>query len=317
MAETVRQQGDWLLVCENHGHCTITGVPLPSVMPGYPRALVTIWRENRPGYPLMLAMRLINEDGSHNGTVEGLELGATPMGGSMASLRLDPTIASPHGDVIMPENAEGTIGVLADERPGLLLHGFGAVGAVPQGDLADLLERMDRAQPQVAEPIGPEIEDPPAPEPYRYTLFPRDRVDGPVTHPDFVRLCRRASYSHANGYALDHTTVPTLLVLLSCGGRDYLYTWYPSGNAPPAPLDLPRQRDPRFRRMEASFDPDLGVLTLLDHPIGSRDCGLRHRFGWVDGEGWVLLSRQTMPRCVAILPEDWPVHFMADGWGAG
>lgn len=317
-AATVWQEGDWLLVCENHGHCTITGAPLPTVMPGYPRALVTIWRDNRPQYPLMLALRLIDEDGADAGTADGLELGTRPLAGSFASLRFDPAMTSPHGDVIMPEYAPGTIGVLVDERPTLLLHGFGAMGALPQGNLGALLERMDRQQPRVADPPNPTIEDLPPQAVLRYALFPREQVDMELSHPVFDRTCARAPYSHARGYALDHTTVPTLLVLLRCGRRDYLYTWYPSGNAPPAPLSLPREREPRFTRTSASFDPDLGVLMLLDHPALGTDCGARHSYGWIDGEGWVLLVTQVMPRCGnAVLSENWPVLFRQDGWGPG
>lgn len=318
LAGTVRQKGDWMLVCDNHGDCTITGLPLPAVMPGYPRAQVTIWRRNRGGSPLLIAMRLIEEDGIPHGltgSVDGLGLGHRPIDGAMATLRVDPTISSPYGDVLVPEVSGGIIGVLAYESPSHLLHGFGAYGAMPQGDLHDLLERMDRAQPRVGDLPDPTVEDLPPPE---ITLYPRDQVDDLVTHPVFNRACAGTPYSHARGYALDHTTVPTLLVLLSCGGRDFVYTWYPSGSAPPRPLTLPREREARYRRTSASFDTDLGVLILTDHPILATDCGARHSYGWVDGQGWILLTTQVMPRCgTALLPESWPVLFRQESWGPG
>jgi hypothetical protein len=318
MAGTVRQTGDWLLVCDNRADCTITGVPLPAAMPDYPRAQVTIWRRNRGGSQLLIAMRLIEEDGTPSGfagEVDGLGLGHTPLEGAMATLRVDPTINSPYGHVLVPETAGAVIGVIADEGPSRLLHGFGAYGAMPLGDLADLLQRMDRAQPHVADLPDPVIEDLPQP---RYNLFPRDQVDGPLVHPVFDRACAGTPYSHARGYALDHTTVPTLLVLLSCGGRDFVYTWYPSGSAPPRPLTLPREREARYRRTSASFDTDLGVLILTDHPVLATDCGARHSYGWVDGQGWILLTTQVMPRCgTALLPESWPVLFRQESWGPG
>jgi hypothetical protein len=318
LAGTVRQAGDWLLVCDNHADCTITGVPLPAAMPGYPRAQVTIWRRNRGGSPLLIAMRLIEEDGTPyglTGSVDGLGLGHRPIDGVMATLRVDPTINSPYGHVLVPEEAAGLIGVIAWEHPSHLLHGFGAYGAMPQGDLQDLLERMDRAQPRVGDLPDPTIEDLPLPE---ITLYPRDQVDDLVTHPVFNRACAGTPYSHARGYALDHTTVPTLLVLLSCGGRDFVYTWYPSGGGPPRPLNLPREREARYRRTSASFDPDLGVLILTDHPVLATDCGARHSFGWVDGQGWILLTTQVMPRCgTGLLPETWPVLDRQESWGPG
>lgn len=318
MAGTVRQEGDWLLVCDNHADCTITGVPLPAAMPDYPRAQVTIWRRNRGGSPLLIAMRLIEEDGSTyglTGSVDGLGLGNRPIDGIMATLRVDPTINSPYGNVLVTEEAGPVIGVFADEGPSRLLHGFGAYGALPLGDLKDLLGRMDRAQPRAGDLPDPTIEDLPQPE---ITLYPRDQVDTPLVHPEFARVCANAPYSHARGYALDHTTVPTLLVLLSCGGRDFVYTWYPSGGGPPRPLTLPREREARYRRTSASFDPDLGVLTLVDHPVLATDCGARHSFGWVDGQGWILLTTQVMPRCgTTLLPESWPVLFRGNSWGPG
>lgn len=314
-AQQMRARGDWMLVCEDDGDCSITGLALPQVMPGYPRAVVTIWRRNQGGAQRQVAFHLIDEQGVPQGSVDLLGLGQTISDGVMATLRVDPTINSPHGEVLMPEEAEGVIGVIAWEQPRHLLHGFGAVGAMPQGDLVHLLERMDQVQTRVNDPLPPTIEDPPATE---IVLYPRDQVETPVEHPVFERACEEASYSHARGYALDHTTVPTLLVLVSCGGRDFVYTWYPAGAAPPRPLHLSRPIEARFRRTAASFDPDLGVLVLTDHPVLGTDCGARHSYGWVDGQGWLLLATQIMPRCgTAMPPENWPASFMLDGWGPG
>ena len=314
-AEQVRERGDWLLVCEDDGDCSITGVPLPQAMPGYPRAVVTIWRQNRGGAQRQIAFRLIDDTGVPQGSVDQLGVGQTVTDGVMATLQVDDTINSPHGEVLMPEYAAGVIGVIAWEKPRHLLHGFGAVGAMPQGDLVRLLQRMDQVQTRVNDLPPPTIEDRPRPE---IVLFPRDQVETPVAHPVLSRACEGAPYSHARGFALDHTTVPTLLVLVSCGGRDFAYTWYPAGAAPPRPLHLPRQREARYSRTAASFDADLGMLVLTDHPVLAADCGARHSYGWVDGQGWLLLATQIMPRCgTGLLPESWPTSFMLDGWGPG
>ena len=315
--QVVEQSGDWLLVCDEQANCTLVGTAAPDALPGYPHVELQISRGVEAEADLLLRSYAATLPGSVPGeplTLDGLSLSMAPHSAPLATLRINPRMTGVPGyDYFTVEESAQVIAVLARDRPGYLRSGFGAFAALPQGDLARLLRRMDRVQAQAREAEAG-ADDGLSSAAAAYDLYPREQVEDVVDHPLLRRRCRDAPTLHARGYTLDHTTVPTLLVHVSCGGREQFYIWYPVGSAPPAPLTLARPRQRGASVTSASFDTEGGMLTLIDHPPGRTDCGIRTLWGWVDGEGMVLLSTWVMPYCRAIAPERWPQSFLGPRW---
>ncbi len=317
-AQTVEQEGDWLLVCNTDAACTIIGAPRPEALPDYPRVEMRFYRGPEQHDVLLANTFLADAHGDPHpdaSTLDGLSLSMESMSVPLFHFQMNPLVSGPANyDYFSIAQSAELATAISEHAPAYVRSGFGAFASMPVGDLGALLRRMDRVQAAAWEAREGEAPDDFTSAAPTYELFPRDEVELPELHPDLLRPCRRTTDVVAHGYALDHTTEPTLLVLVRCGGRERLYIWYPSGEAEPRRLRLERERQRGATAMAAEFDPDSGILTLLDHPPGRTDCGVRTRWGWVDGEGFVLLSTARMPLCRAIRPERWPEVFSQQGW---
>lgn len=317
-AEVVSQRGDWLLVCDNHADCTIMGAPGEGVASSYPHVEVRIFRRDRPGHPPLLTTRTTDPSAALNlqvRTLAGMSLASGGFAEPMARLQPDPDAGTPGVDTFSSEDSGPLVQVLAQPGPLVVRSGFGLFAVLPQGDLAALLARMDRAQPRVAAPPDPTVEDLPLPAPILYELFPREPAATPPAHPAFEQACPDPVDRQVGSFTLDHTTSPTMLVHLACGGQHYFYLWNPLlPGSQPSGLTLRRAREQRFPASQVMLDADTGTVTVLDHPPGRTDCGAETMWGWVDGTGMVLLRRRVMPLCRGIAADRWPVAFLLDGW---
>lgn len=318
-APLVQRSGDWLLVCDNRRSCTILGAVRPEqeLMRGYARVIFRFTRENEGGAPLLLQTHIVNETGGphprSSTTIAHLSLSDEPMGLSASLPPVDHAVSNGEGvEGFTAENSAHVALIIVRDRPIYLREGMGAFAAMPRGDFEGLMRRMDDAQPAVPRP---RVETPPVrQERFLYEIFPSEEVSRPIEHPVFMRTCL-GTRRQASAYKVDHLAVEgTLLVLLQCGGSDHLFTWYPAGGAPPVPMRLRRRISPRDSVMSGRFNADAGVLTITDHPPGRTDCGAQHDWGWVAGEGMVLLTTRIMPDCRGVRPALWPVQFMQLGW---
>lgn len=302
--------GDWALVCDNQQQCTLTGV---ANIPGSVRIAVSITRDNTPAAPAFVRMVLLRHD--------GVVVGDAHLHGA----GFDYTLAGPDGGLVLradatvieglqffdPAQSGAIVDWLARHRPTHLLSGGQPYALLPRGNLPRLLRLMDRRQPDVARPEEPwpETYEPPR---FDHEIYPRDQVTIEALPPEIARECPGATTLNSPAFGIDHTTEPTLMLVVPCYDHAAIFVWRPGG--PPSRWLLRDGIGQRYQTSVATYEADQGLLHLRFTNGDRQDCGYGADWAWVDGEGYMLLTSWWMPDCRGLPPILWPRTFLLSSW---
>jgi hypothetical protein len=301
--------GDWSLICDENSTCTIIGIPDLPNQPGNVRIAVSILRGNEPGAPNYLRMLLIRWDGV---PVEDQHLYGFHLAGPDGGLMLDASGDMAQGiNFFFPAQSAQLIDWFARHRPAQLLQEGQPFARLPAGNLARLLRIRDQRQPAVAQSRERWAQEDEHGR-VNFEIFPREQEPLDALPPQIPRECPGATPADSPAYGIDHTTSPTLMLVVPCGKQAAIFTWFRDGA--PVRQNLSDPIAQRYSHSTVDYDDDQGLLTFTFTNGRRQDCGYRSQWAWVDGEGFMRLQAWWMPDCRGLPPILWPQIFNLTGW---
>jgi hypothetical protein len=293
------EAGDWTLQCAPDGACRLVGVQaVPQSLIGV-RTLVIIDRPPEPGAAHHVRLGFMDALGSFAvpPPQPDWQIRLCPQArlGQAWFLRLEAP-APDGGYAVNPDRSEALVQLLRACPVLEVRDREGRVASLPKGNLAALMDQMDRfqASPGVTERLR--APRPPAPPVLRGVVADERAV------PPALRLpCSGApAVNQPAGYRLG---TGHHLWIADCLTQTRLFL--EADSAAPVPIS-DRLVTPAQGRLISAGIWDDGLLTVRVAQGDATDCGHRMVFGF-DGTGFVLLSQRTLLRCRTVPAEFWPL----------
>lgn len=302
--------GDWTLQCDSSQFCQIIGVVRPPHNHIGVRAVVMIERGIGKDAALRLRMAFLDSTGA---------LAVPPpenywrliARGVMRRETLPLGFGPREADGAYRASPEAALAIIAalQRWPGAAVHnGERVIARMPRGDLARLMQRMERLQHPGADPLTP-AERAQWLKEYHYVTLLGRAEQAPGIAPDAVEDACSAR-ALPNRPFLYRIGPQHRMWIAECPEGNQIFL-QPDG-AEPIHFELSDNAGMVRRHDYAGFDGD--SLLVLQLPQGERiDCGHWVKFGWT-GSAFAMILHRRYARCRIVPYDFWPKIWYPSSW---